>query len=171
MQCKRRWQWGEEGSRGEGDLQMDGGSNCGEGAWQRAGRDIPCLDGTQGCDENRKAKLTARPSGACGGGKKGMGRPLDQSRLAALCKKHATEVPARDRVRPGREAPGRLRRPAPLGRSCQEGSAVDPTGEAPARGYQSERDQLTPRSHCCLETEWTCRCCGTAWHKKIAKDE
>ena len=166
MQCKRRWQWGEEGSRGEGDFQMDGESNCGEGAWQRAGRDIPCLDGTRGGDENRKAKLTARPSGACGGGKKGMGRPLDQSRLAALCKKHATEVPARDRVRPGREAPGRLRRPTPLGQS-----AADPTGQAPVHGDQPGRDRRTPRSHCCLETEWTCWGCGTVWHKKIAKDE
>ena len=171
MQCKRRWQWGEEDSRGEGGPRLDGGSNCKEWAQQRAGRDVPCLDGTRGGDDNRRAKLTARPSGTCGGVKVGEGRPPDQSRLAALGGKQAMEVPARDRVRPGREAPGRLRRPVPLGRSCQEGSAVDPTREAPSRGYQSGRDQLTPRSHCCLEAEWTCRCCGTAWHKKVAKDE
>ena len=171
MQCKRRWQWGEEDGRGEGVPRKDGGSDRKEWAQQRAGRDVPCQDGPRGSDDNRRAKLTARPSGTCGGVRVGAGRPTDQSRLVALGEKRATEVPAKDRVRPGREAPGRLRRPAPLGRSCQEGSAMDPTGEAPARGYQSERDQLTPRSHCCLETEWTCRCCGTAWHKKIAKDE
>ena len=171
MQCKRRWQWGEEDSRGEGDLRLDGGGNCGEGAWQRAGRDIPRLDDTRGGDENRKAKLTARPSGTCGGGKKGTGRPPDQSRPTALRKKHATEVPARDRVRPGRAAPGRLRRPAPLGRSCQGESAADPTGEVPVHGDSSGRDRLTPSAQCCLETKWTCWCCGTVWHQKIAKYE
>ena len=100
-----------------------------------------------------------------------MGRPTDQGRLVALGEKRAKEVPAKDRVRPGREAPGRLWRPAPLGRSCQEGIAMDPTEDVPARGYQPEREQLAPRSHCCLEAEWTCRCCGTAWYKKIVKDE
>ena len=68
-----------------------------------------------------------------------MERPTDQGRPAALSEKCAMEALAKDRVRPGREAPGRLWRPAPLG--------------------------------CCLETEWTCRCCGTVWYKKIAKDQ
>ena len=100
-----------------------------------------------------------------------MERPTDQGRLVALGEKRAKEVLAKDRVRPGREAPGRLWRPAPLGRPCQEGIAMKPTEDAPARGYQLEREQLTPGSHCCLETEWTCRCCGAVWYKKIAEDE
>ena len=171
MQCKRRWQWGEEDSRGEGGPRIDGGSNCKEWAQQRAGRDVPCLDGNRSSDDNRRAKLTARPWDACCGVRVGGGRPPDQSGLAALSGKQATEVSVRDRVRPGREAPGRLSRPGPLRRKCQEVSAVDPTGKEPAREYRSGRDQLAPRSHCCLAAEWTCRCCGTAWHKKVAKDE
>ena len=169
MQCKRRWQSGEESSRGEGDLLMSGGSDCGEGAWQRACRDMTGLDGARGGGEDRKVKLTARPSGTYGGGKTGTERPPDQSGPMDSRRKHGTKVLVRDRVRPGREAPGRLRRPAPLGRQGQRDSAEDPTGEEPGYGDLLERDRLTPNATCCLETEWTCWCCGTAWHKKIAK--
>ena len=171
MQCKRRWQWGEEDGRDAGVPRRVGGSDRRVWTQQRTGGDGPGQDGPRGSDDNRRAQLTARPSGTCGGVRVGVGRPTDQSRLAALGEKREKEVPAKDRVRPGREAPGRLWKPAPLGRPCQEGIAMDPTEDAPARGYQSGRDQLAPRSHCCLEAEWTCRCCGTAWYKKIVKDE
>ena len=149
MQCKRRWQWGEEDGRDEGVPQKDDGSDRREWPQQRAGVEVPGQDGPRGSDDNRRAQLTARPQGTCGEARAGVERPTDQGRSVALGEKHAKEVPARGRVRPGREAPGRLWRPAPLGRPCQ----------------------LAPGSHCCLETKWTCRCCGTVWYKKIAKNE
>ena len=171
MQCKRRWQWGEEDGRDEGIPQKDDGSDRREWPQQRAGVEVPGQDGPRGSDDNRRAQLTARPLGTCGEVRAGVDRPIDQGRPVALGEKRAKEVPAKDRVRPGREAPGRLWRPAPIYRPCQEGIVMHPTEDVPAHGYPPERGQLAPRPHCCLETEWTCRCCGTVWHKKTAKDE
>ena len=171
MQCKRRWQWGEEDGRGERGPRNDDGSDRKDWSRQGAGRDVPCQDATRTSEDNRKAKLSARPSDTGGGVNGAMVCPPDQFRLVALGEKQTTEAPARDRVRPGREAPGRLRRPTPLGRLCQKGSAMDPTREMPARGHQPDHEQLTPRPQCCLDMEWTCRSCGTAWYKKAAKNE
>ena len=139
MPCKRRWQWGEEDGRDEGVPQKEGGVDRRDWPQQRTGVEVPGQDGPRGGDDTRRVQLTARPSGTCGEVRVGVKRPTDQGRPAALGEKCAMEVLAKDRVRPGREAPGRLWRPAPLG--------------------------------CCLETEWTCRCCGTVWYKKIAKDQ
>ena len=171
MHCKRRWQWGEEDGRDEGVPQQDDGNDRKEWSLRRAGVEVPDQDGPRSGDDNRRAQLTARPSGTCGGVRARVERTTDQGRPVASGEKRAKAVLAKDRVRPGREAPGRLWRPAPLGRPCQEGIAMNPTEDVPARGYQPEREQLAPRSHCCLEAEWTCRCCGTVWYKKIAKDE
>jgi len=171
MQCKRWWQWGEEDGRGERAPQNDGGSNRKERPKQRAGRDVPRQDAARSGDDNRKAKLSARLSDACGGTKVVAVCPPDQGRRAVLGEKQETEAPADDRVRPGRVAPGRLRRPAPLGPLCQEESAMNPTEETSARGHQPEQDQLTSRPQCCLDKEWICRCCGTVWYKRTVKNE
>ena len=171
MQCERRWPSGGEGSRDESSLRTDGGSGCGEDAWRRIGKDRTCLISTRSNDENRKAKLTARPAGTGGVDKKGTRRPADQDRSRTLRKKHTTDVPVRDRVRPGREAPGRLWRPAALGRTGQGDSLAAPNGEASAHVDPSGRDPPKPSVQCCPETKWTCWSCGTVWHKELAKHE
>ena len=171
MQCKRRRQWGVVDDRGARCPRNEYGGDCKNWAKQGADGDVPCQDPTRSRGDSRRAKLSARPPGTCGGGNEAAVWPPDQCGLVALGEKQATEVPARDRMRPGREAPGRLRRPTPLGCLCQEGSVMDPTRKIPTQRHQPDHEKRTPRPRCCLDTEWTCGSCGTTWYRKTAKNE
>ena len=128
-----------------------------------------CADCGGTDDENRRAKLTARPTRVMGVDKKITARPREHGRVMTLRKKNPGDGLGRDRGRPGLEAPGKLWQPAALGRANQLENPDAPERDVPSRAAWPERGPLETDAQRRTEGRWTCWHCGAVWEQEAAK--